>query len=91
MREIIVEHGVEAQEVKATSEQVGGDQYPSLARAELVDGLCTCLLGQVRVDDVHVHTVVGEFAEELLRPLLALDEDQHRGLEALKMKLNLVQ
>ena len=42
-------------------------------------------LSSVGVNDVHHDAIVQEFAEQLPGPLLGLHEDEHRGLNPLKM------
>lgn len=55
LREIIIEHGIESQEVQSASEKVGGDEDPGVPGAEARDGLLPGLERHIAVDDVDVH------------------------------------
>ena len=55
LREIVVEHGVESEEVESAAEEVGGDEDPGISGAEAGDGLLPRLERHVAVDDVDVH------------------------------------
>mmetsp|Transcript_52738 Transcript_52738/g.138675 ORF Transcript_52738/g.138675 Transcript_52738/m.138675 type:complete len:445 (-) Transcript_52738:148-1482(-) len=88
LREVVVDHEGDALEVHAARHQLGRDEDPHLARAELVDGRIALRRRALGVYDVDVDAVVHELVEELHRALLALDEDEHGRLDALPNHLS---
>ena len=67
LREVVVHHRVQPQEIQSTSQQIRCDEHPRLADSELVDGRNTRRMGQVRVD--HVDTHIYASAHRLRDPL----------------------
>ena len=55
LREVVVHHRVQPQEIQSTSQQIRCDEHPRLADSELVDGRNTRRMGQVRVDHIDAH------------------------------------
>eukprot|EP00639_Heterosigma_akashiwo_P028843 CAMPEP_0194691006 /NCGR_PEP_ID=MMETSP0295-20121207/18742_1 /TAXON_ID=39354 /ORGANISM="Heterosigma akashiwo, Strain CCMP2393" /LENGTH=110 /DNA_ID=CAMNT_0039580741 /DNA_START=855 /DNA_END=1184 /DNA_ORIENTATION=- len=83
LREVVVDDQVHALKVDAAGHEVRADQHPGLPPAEAPDDGVALFLSSVGVNDVDVQSIKDQFLVEFLGPVLALEEDEHRRLDAL--------
>ena len=86
--EVIVHNVVHGLEVDSTRHQVGADQHPDLAQAEVAHHLISLMLFTVCVDHISVYSFASQLVVQLFRTILRLHENEHWRFETVSDKLS---